>query len=550
MIKRVFNSQAKTVVFAAFLLGASAFLSRLLGFVRDRLLAGTFGAGPELDIYFAAFRIPDFVYNILIMGGLSAVFIPVFSEYFKKSEEEGWRLAGNVLNCFLVLLIVVCGILAVFTPLLIRFIAPGFGPEQKELAVSLTRIMFLSPMFLGLSSLFSGVLHYFNRFFAYSMAPILYNLSIIFGILVFVPLFGIKGLAYGVVMGAALHLLIQVPAARNAGFKYFSVFNFKSAGLKTIFRLMIPRTVGTFAYNINLIVVTAIASTLTAGSITVFNFANNIQHFPIGIVGASFAMASFPVLSRAWVNGQKREFLENFSSTLRQIIFLILPLSIFLFLARAQAVRLILGTGEFGWTDTRLTAACLGLFCLGIFTAACIPFLSRVFYSFQNTKTPVVISLFSMIANVSLCFLFVRLLSFANPFRALINEGLKLSGIENIAVVGLPLALSISGIFQFCLLLFFLRKRLGHIRLKEIQKSFSKVVASSFLMGAAVYFSLRFFAGFVQMETFWGVFIQTALAGLAGLAVYVLAGCLMNSSEARGVWKLFLRRLGFLSKIE
>ena len=181
MIKRVFHFQTKTVTFAALLLGISALISRLLGLFRDRLLAGTFGAGQDLDVYFAAFRIPDFVYGILIMGGISAIFLPVFSEYFKKDEQEAWRLASNILNCFLVLLIVICGILAIFTPWLIKFITPGFSPEQKALAVSLTRIMFLSPIFLGLSSLFSGVLHYFNRFLAYSIAPVLYNLSIIFG---------------------------------------------------------------------------------------------------------------------------------------------------------------------------------------------------------------------------------------------------------------------------------------------------------------------------------------------------------------------------------
>ena len=147
------------------------------------------------------------------MGGISAIFLPVFAEYFKKDEEKGWQLASNILNCFLVLLILICGLLAIFTPWLIKFVTPGFSAEQKALAVSLTRIMFLSPIFLGLSSLFSGVLHYFNRFFAYSIAPIIYNLSIILGILVFVPIFGLYGLAYGVILGAVLHWLVQVPVA-------------------------------------------------------------------------------------------------------------------------------------------------------------------------------------------------------------------------------------------------------------------------------------------------------------------------------------------------
>ncbi|MFH1280850.1 MAG: murein biosynthesis integral membrane protein MurJ, partial [Candidatus Beckwithbacteria bacterium] len=474
--------------------------------------------------------------SLLIMGGISIIFLPVFSEYLKKNEEEGWKLASNVLNCFLVLLIVICSILAIFTPFLIKLVTPGFNPEQKELVISLTRIMFLSPILLGMSSLFSGVLHYFNRFFAYSIAPILYNLSIIFGILVFVPRFGVQGLAYGVILGAILHLLVQLPAAKASGFKYLPIFNFRSSGLKRIFKLMIPRTIGTFAFNINLIIITAIGSTLAVGSIAIFNFANNIQHFPIGIIGASFAVASFPVLSRAWVNGQRQEFLESFSSSLRQILFLIIPASLFIFLIRAQIVRLLLGTGEFGWQDTRLTAASLGLFCFGIFAFACIPFLARVFYSFHDTKTPVIISLVSMALSISLCFSFVWLLGFLNPFQQFLSENLKLLGIEEIAVVGLPLALSISAIFQFCLLLFFLRKKLGHIRLTEIRSSIAKSLIGTVLMGVAVYFSLRGLASLVEMETFAGVLAQTIWAGLIGIFVYTIVTNILKSPEV-GVMK-------------
>ena len=542
MIKRMLHSQTKTVTFAALLLGVSALISRLLGLVRDRLLAGTFGAGEDLDVYFAAFRIPDFVYGILIMGGISAIFLPVFAEYFKKDEEKGWQLASNILNCFLVLLILICGLLALFTPWLIKFITPGFSAEQKALAVSLTRIMFLSPIFLGLSSLFSGVLHYFNRFFAYSIAPIIYNLSIILGILVFVPIFGLYGLAYGVILGAALHWLVQIPTAKISGFRYLPIFNFRSAGLKKVFKLMVPRTIGTAAFHINLMVITAIASTLVAGSISIFNFANNIQHFPIGIIGASFALASFPVLSRSWVDGQREKFLENFSSVFRQILFLIIPVSVLVFLLRAQLVRLILGTGQFGWQDTRLTAACLGLFCFGIFAFSAVPFLSRVFYSFQDTKTPVIISLVTIALNVSLCFLFVWLLSFDNFFHSFIVDNLKLYGISSIGVVGLPLALAISGVVRFCLLLFFLRKKLGHIRLREIKGSFEKIFLASLLMAIAVYFSLQFLAALVDMQTFAGLLVQVILAFLVGAFVYLLSTYLLKSPEMKTMKSSILRQ--------
>jgi len=520
MLSRFFNSQTTTIPFAAGLLAISALVSRFLGLVRDRLLAGTFGAGQELDAYFLAFRIPDFIYGILIMGGVSAIFLPVLAEYFRKDEKEGWYLTNVVLNFFLILLIIFCGLLALLTPWLIGLIGPGFGPEQKDLAVSLTRIMFLSPIFFGLSSIFSGILHYFNRFLAYSIAPILYNLGIIFGIIFFIPIFGVIGLVYGVVLGAFSHWLIQIPAAYASGFRYVPTFNFKYPGLVKIFNFMAWRAIGASVYHINLIIITAIASTLAIGSIAVFNFANNLSHFPIGIIGASFAMAAFPALSRAWVNGAKEKFLENFSSTFRQILFLVIPVSVLIFLFRLEIVQLILGTGQFGWPEVQLTSASLGLFSLGIFALTLVPFLLKLFFSLQDVKTPTIIGLIYMILTGVASFLFVRLLAPNQVLVGGVRKLLNLSNIENIQVIGLALAVSLSAIVYFSLLLFFLKKRVGDIRLGEIWRSLRKIIFASFLMALVVYLLLP----------------RLILAALAGILVYLLASYLFRSPELKTLW--------------
>jgi putative peptidoglycan lipid II flippase len=543
MIKKLFNSQTKTITMAAVLLFFSGLASKFLAFIRDRLLAGTFGAGEELDIYFAAFRIPDFIYGILILGGISAVFLPVFSEHFQKDKEKGWQLASNVLNCFLVLLIFVCSLLAVFTPFLIKFIVPGFEGESRELAIVLTRIMFLSPVLFGISSIFSGILHYFNRFLIYSLAPVLYNAGIIAGIIFFFPIFGLKGLAFGVILGALLHLLIQIPPAKAAGFKYGKIFDFKSPGLVKIFRLMVPRTIGTAAYHLNLIVITAVASTLAAGSITVFNLAHNLSYAPIGLVGTSFAIASFPVLSKNWAAGLKEKFSSNFFGTFRHILFLIIPASVLIFLLRAQIVRIILGTGKFSWDDTRLTAACLGVFCLGIFALSCIPFLSRVFYSLYNTRTPVKIGIFSVLLNIGLAFSLINVLSSANFFRSFLVNLLKLQGIGQIQVIALPLALSLAAIVQFFLLLFFLKREIKEIRFKDIFDYFKKIFLTSLIMGIFVYFSLQLLAGLVDMQTFLGVLIQGFLAFLIGFFVYVFFARMIGLRELKTIESLILGKL-------
>lgn len=522
MVSRLLNSQTKTITSAAFILGISALISKILGLFRDRLLAGRFGAGDELDMYYAAFRIPDFVFNILIIGAISVAFIPVFTEAWARNQKEAWRIANGVLNIFLAVLIFLSIILILFCPLIISIIAPGFGGEKREITIALTRIMFLSPVFLAVSNIFSGILQSFKRFFVYSLAPIMYNIGIILGILLFVPKFGIYGLAFGVILGAFLHMAIQIPSTKFCGYSYKFTFDIRHSGIKKIIKLMVPRTIGLGASQVNLIVITAIASTLAAGSIAVFNFANNLQYIPIGLIGISFATAVFPSLSQEFATQRKKEFIQKFSLTFRQILFFLIPLSVLIFVLRAQIVRIILGTGQFSWADTRLTAACLGLFSLGIFAQALIPLVSKAFYALHNTIIPVIISILSIILNIGLSFLFVWLLNFQNVFYDFIFGNLKLQGINQIAVLGLPLAFSASGIFNFVLLLITLYKKIGNFDLETISKYFFKILLATLIMAEISYLALYILADLVNMQTFWGVFLQMTGATFIGLFVYVL----------------------------
>jgi len=460
MFNRFLNSQTKTVTSAAGILAISYLISGFLGLFRDRLLAGRFGASLELDVYFAAFRIPDFVYNIIILGGLIVAFLPLFSEYFSQKKTEAWQMTNYILNAFLFFLISISLILFILTPWLINWIFPGFGPEAKKIAIPLTRLLFLSPIFFGISNLLSGILQYFNRFFIYSLTPILYNLGIIFGILFLAPKFGIFGVGMGVILGAFSHMAIQIPAARNCGFSYKFLFNLRYPALKRIFKLMIPRVFGVAANQINLIVITAIASMISAGSIAIFNFSNNLQSLPIGIIGASFAVAIFPTLSRAWAEGKREEFIEKFSSVFRQILFLTIPISLFIFIFRNLIVKIILETGQFAALDTKLTATCLGLFACSVFAQSLIPLFVRAFFSWQDTKTPTLITISSVFLNIILAFSLTWLLTFPNLFTDFIKNSFNLTGIDNISVVGLSLAFSISAIFQFALLLILFHQRI------------------------------------------------------------------------------------------
>jgi len=523
MYSEILNSKTKTISSAAGILAAASLISGLLGLFRDRLLAGNFGAGSELDVYYVAFRIPDFISTVLVMGAISAAIIPIFSEYLTRSHEEAWKFFSNLINLFFISLIGISLILIIFVPQILSLIAPGFSGVKKESAVLLTRIMFLSPILLGISNIISGILRVFKRFLVTSLAPILYNVGIIFGIIFFVPLMGLKGLAWGVVLGGFLHLLIQIPILFKLGFRSRKLLNFSEPGFLKTVKLTIPRAIGLAAGQINLIVITAIGSTLITGSIAVFNLANNLQKLPITLIAVSFSTAAFPFLAAYFSRQEKKKLIEKFSNVFRKILFFIVPISMLIFLLRIQIVRVILGSRAFSWADTQLTAACLGIFSFGIFAYGLSMLASKTFYAFQNTRIPATITLVTVGLNVFLCYFFVWLLSFNNIFQNFVVVILDLQKIPQNLVIGLPLALAISGIIQLGLLLILLYKKIGDFGVKKISESIIKILASSILLGLACYFVRQYVGGLVNMQSFIGIFTQGASASIVGIAVYFLS---------------------------
>jgi len=399
-IKDFFNNKSKTIAVAAFILGAASLVSRLLGLVRDRILAGQFGAGDELDIYYAAFRIPDLVYSLLVFGAISAGFIPVFISYLQKDKEKSWYLANSVLNLMTVSLIAICFIFVIFTPWLMRLVAPGFDSEKLSLSIQLTRIMFLSPLFLGLSAVFGGILQSFKRFLVYSLGPIMYNLGIIFGVLFLVKYFGVLGLAYGVVLGAFMHMLIQIPSAYLCGFRWRPIFDFKFEGVQRIFKIMPARVLNLALSQINFWVMTIFASFLTIGSIAVYNLAFNIWSFPLGIFGISFVLAVFPKLSETAQKKDMRNFVKTFFHTARRILFYTLPSAALFIILGKPIVQIILGTGSFNIDDIVLTYQTLSYFSIGLFAEALILLLLRGFFALEDTKTPFILGLLATIIRL------------------------------------------------------------------------------------------------------------------------------------------------------
>lgn len=509
MIKKILNNKillnslpSKSVVSAALVITVSGLISRVLGLLRDRFLASTFGAGDTLDIYYAAFRIPDLIYNLLILGALSAAFIPIFTSLVSNEKEKNaWKLASGIMNIAIVFIAVLSIIFAIFAPFLMKIITPGFPPEKMDQVVYFTRIMFLSPLFLGISGIFGGILTSFKRFLIYSLAPVFYNIGIIIGILFFVKFFGPIGLAWGVVFGAFLHMLTQYPAARHLGFRHSWSFvtHFSNSDVKKVFRLMIPRTLGIAIGQINLLVITIFASTLAAGSLAVFNFAQNLQSVPLGIFGISFSIAVFPTLSHFAAKKDNENFIASFSQTFRQILFFVIPTSVFILLLRAQLVRVILGAGKFDWEDTELTFSCLGILAASLFAQSLIPLLARSFYAMHDTKTPFYIAIVSEVVNI----------------------GTVLLLINKYEILSLAVAFSLASVVQMMLLLFWLRTRYENLDDKKIIKTVMKISLATFVSGITIQIFKYIIGQSVDMDTFLGVFAQFSVSALAGALVFV-----------------------------
>ncbi|MCK5416459.1 murein biosynthesis integral membrane protein MurJ [Candidatus Parcubacteria bacterium] len=518
---KILSKKINSIGMAALLVAFFSLLSRVFGVVRDAILANSFGAGDILDVYYASFRIPDLIFNLFVLGAISAGFIPIFVKLINNKDDEkncdAWDLVSNLINILILLLFFVSILGMIFSKELTSIISPGFSYDKQVLTAELTRIMFLSPILFGLSSIFGGILQSFKRFLIYCLAPIFYNIGIIIGIIFFVPFLGIHGLAWGVVFGAFLHMIIQFPIVFKLGYRYKAIVDFKNIYLRKIAIMMIPRTMSLGISQINLVVITIIATTLPTGSLTVFNFANNLQFFPIGIFGISFAIAAFPVLSSlAWDN---KKLVEKFSNVFLKIMFFIIPITVLTIALRAQIVRVILGQGKFDWEDTILTMDSLGLFAISFFAQATLPLLVRMFYVKEDTKTPFYATLVSIIFGIGF--------SLYLPNVEICNKGVC----EKLGVKGLALSYSILSIMNFIIIWIMLRYKLGNLNESKIFKSIFKMIIASVCLLFAIQEVKSFVWQFIDMEKFFGVFIQGLSAGIVGIVVYLIVCYILKSEE-------------------
>lgn len=516
------NSKIESITGAAVILAGASFAAKLLGLLRNRVLAGQFGAGDTLDAYYAAFRIPDAIFQFIVLGALSAGFIPVFVGLMERRDHgEHFRVAATVMNALVIVLAIFAAGFIIFTPQLQSLIAPGFSGEKLTTTIGLARIMALGPIFLGISAVFSGILQSYRRFVIYALAPIFYNVGIIVGALWLVPYFGVSGLALGVVMGTILHMAVQLPAVRVVGFRWRPILDFKSASVRAIAWLSVPRMLGLAVTQVNLFVITILASKLSSGSLSVFNLANDIQGVPLGLFAVSLATAAFPAFSEFAARSNREGFRRSFSSTARLILFLTIPCAILLLLLRAQITRVLLGSGQFDWSATIATADTLAFFSISLFAQALIPLSVRALYAVKDTLSPFIAGVVSVVVNI---------------FVALWLQ-------ESMGISGLALAFSIASIVNLIMHWIVLRRHLGSLDEAAIIPSLFKISLAAFAMAIVVQSMKKIVAPHVDMHTGLGIFTQGFVAGVLGLAIFLFAALAMGSPEAQSIRDTFRKKL-------
>ncbi|MDP4020720.1 MAG: lipid II flippase MurJ [Candidatus Adlerbacteria bacterium] len=525
---------------AAYVLASFALASQLLALLRDRLLASSFGASETLDLYYAAFRLPD----LLFVGVASLLSIYALLPILSKLEAEAPGLIISFLRKLLFLFFVGMGGVSLvaffFVPEIVRFIAPGLA--NNEALIMLTRILLLQPILLGASNLLANLTQLKHRFVLYSISPLLYNLGIIGGIIFLYPTMGLAGLAWGVVFGAALHVLVQVPfftLERESGELSWQ----KTATYaREVLMLSVPRTLALAAGQVSLLVAVALASLLPEGSIAIFTFAWNLQAVPLTIIGVSYSVAAFPTLARFFAGNNREEFVRHVESALKHIIFWSLPAIFLIIVLRAHIVRVILGAGVFDWIATRLTAAALALFVIALLAQSISLLIARAYYAAGNTRKPLMLAALEVTLSVGAMVVLLALFSSSQFFKLFVESLLRVDDVPGTAVLCLALALSIGALARAGLGLWWL--------IKDFKLLFTGVgrlafqgFAAAVIGGAAAYATLQLFEPVVNLKTVIGVAAQGTAAGLVGLVAVGVTLFFLKNKELAEIASIFRRHL-------
>ena len=519
-------SQSESVVRSAGVVSVAVFMSRITGLLRESVMARLFGAGLIYDAFMLGFRIPNLTRDLFAEGALSSAFVPTFTEYLsRRSKEEAARLANLVATALIIVVGAVCAAGMIFAPALVHLLAPGFAavPGKFELAVKMTRIMFPFLLLVALAAQAMGVLNACNRFGIPAMASTFFNIgSVGFGVLLgiwlgpLLHLSRIEGMAIGVVLGGGLQLIWQLPALHRLGFRYRAALDWSDPGLQRILKLMVPAILGNAAVQINVMVNTNFASSINDplrgldGPVSWLSYAFRFMQLPLGLFGVAMASATLPSIARSAARGDMDEFRRTLSHSLGTVFLLTVPSSVGLVVLGKSIIGAIYQGGRFQLYDTQQTAVALSYYAIGLVGYAALKVLSPAFYALNDARTPMLVSLGSILVNYAAASTMIR-------FAGLGHAGLALST-------------SAVALFGFVFLFAVLRRRIGGVYGRALAAQIGKITLASAMMGAAILATSR------GMERWLGVLQMARLADLAvsipiGLGVYYAACRMLGLSD-------------------
>lgn len=540
------NKEFSGINEAALLLGGFALFSQLLGLIRDRSLASFIGAGPVLDIYYAAFRIPDFLY--ISIGSLVSitVILPFLSEKISKEDnnKEAKNFLSNIFTVYMLFMIIISAIIFFIMPYIAKYIAPGFNENQLSSLVTTSRIMLLSPIFIGFSNLNGSVTQLFKNFFIFSLSPIFYNLGILFGIIFLYPIFGVHGLALGVILGAVLHLLIQIPSVIDKKLFPTFIFNIKWKEIWKVAKLSLPRTITLSCNSLAFLVLISMASTIKDGSISLFTFSYNLQSVPVGIIGISYSVAAFPTLVKSFSSKNINIYIDQIINTSKQIIFWSIPVIALIVVLRAQIVRVVLGAEAFSWSDTKLTAAAVALFVVSLTTQSLVLLFVRGYYAASKTRKPLIINTLSSVLVIVFAFVFIKVFKYYPNFLSSIESLLRVENVEGTEMLSLPLAYVFGSVFNFFLIWFSFKKDFLLGVKTNISRTFLESILSAMIIGIISYFCLNVFDKIFFINTFWGIFLQGFLSGLIGIMFGIFVLYFIKNKEFIDIVAVLKKKIG------
>jgi putative peptidoglycan lipid II flippase len=488
-----------------------AIASRVIGLVREIIIARQFGTSGEYDAYVAAFRVPDMLFLLIMTGSFGSAFIPVFRNLLDRDEDGAWRLASAIITWTAVITIVSAVIVLIFAGPIVRYlIAPGLSAELQGTSAKLMRILLLSPILLGMGIAAKGILETHHRFSMPGLAPLAYNVGIIFGAVALAPRYGVTGLAIGVILGALFHISIQVPDLFKVGIR-FSPTLARVEGLREVATMLGPRIIGQAAFQINFIVVTYLASREGEGKVSALNYAFAIMMLPNAVIGGSFATVLFPTMTAQAERGDIDGLRETLANGLKPLLFMVMPATIGLFAFRESIIRTIFQSGAFSGTSTALVVQPLAFFALALVFYSLVEILARTFYAMRNVRIPVGAGVLIMIINVVLSLILT----------------------PRIGYTGLALSLSLSTAIEALILIAALNWRLGRFD-AGFGIWFAKVGVATGLMACL---------SFILSDHLTGMLASGAIGRLPGLVLLGWAIALAAGFYAIAAYALRLHEI-------